>query len=562
VFRFALDGDCRNVVADEHPEGVFCGLDTDRFSIRSDGLTARFSNGFLKEWSVRAEVPARGHSIVKICFAHTPRTRTGSLDAGPWPAGPELATAGLVHFNEARQHTLSIDQWIPRTGDAALDEALRIYCSAAVQLTKVSTSGAVAAMGYAEMTQRDAYWGTFLHNILFPDLEKRMIEEAFLEQDANGKVPTSILPTTDRGTDVDTNAYAMLRAFRYAKFHADAPFLSKIAANLKGAAVWLASRDTDGDGLPDSTSRWYDWKDAPGLADRKVSAGTSFLYLAAMSELSRAIGTAANGVVLQKEVSDRIELARKTIHASVAQGGLWNGRSYGDRWRAPAESRPGQRNIINHNSDSIGEDQIFGVLFDQVPPERISLLFDSLQAHRRAWGVRESYPYHPASFGREPGDDSNGAVWPWLNYADAWARLKAGRTSEALAILRDVARFDLIDSGEASPHECLHGESGTPMRNSPQLWNASFFGALYHGLFGVERDYNGLLSIAPRVLAARGWRVRVPLREGEVEVADGDANNPPVLRWIVREELPIRVQLPGRPVFETVLAPGQGEKSL
>lgn len=557
IWRFVIDGDSRNVVADEHNGISYCGFDNDRFSVRSDAAPARFEGNLVKLWACRAVIPPGKEQIIKFCFAQSPRTNFTSQDAGNWPNSRDLALEGLSQFKNAYNNTLLIDSWIPRTGDAVIDEALRWYCASAVQLTKVSTNGTVAVMGYAEMTQRDGYWGSFLHNILFPDLERRMIEEIFTEQESNGKIPTSILPKRDCEDDVDTNAYAMLRAFRYAKFHCDKAFLSQIAANLKGAAVWLSSRDRDGDGLPDSVSNWYDWKDALAMRDRKYSPHACFLYLAAFSEIMSAMKSGNDNIIIQKEVADRFALAKQTIHSPLEKGGLWNGRFYAERWKAESETRPSF-----YNKDIVNEDQIVGILFSLVPGDRISLIFDALQPSRRPWGFLESYPYRPANFGYRRGDYLNGGVWPWLNYADAWARFNSGRSAEALTILRDVAQYDLFKSGEAIPHECLDGETGSPLRNAPQLWNSSFFGAVYHGLFGIQREYNGLLTIEPRALPGRGWRVRVPLREGEVEVADGGADQPPTLKWIIKEELAIRIKLPGREKFETILHAGSGEKKL
>ncbi|MFN0204788.1 MAG: GH116 family glycosyl hydrolase [Planctomycetota bacterium] len=557
VWRFVVGGDSRNVVADEVNGISYCGFDNDRFSVRSDAAPSRFEGDIVKLWSCRAIVPAGQERIVKFCFAQSPRASFAAQDTGNWPDSRTLALEGLSQFKNAYNNTLLIDSWMPRTGDAVIDEALRWYCASAVQLTKVSTNGTVAVMGYAEMTQRDGYWGSFLHNILFPDLEKRMIEEIFTEQNPNGKIPTSILPKHDREDDIDTNAYAMLRAFRYAKFHFDQAFLSQIAANLKGAAVWLSSRDRDGDGIPDAASNWYDWKDAPAMRDRKYSPHACFLYLAAFSEIMAAMKSGNDNVTIQKEVAERFALAKQTIHSPLEKGGLWNGRYYVERWKTESETRPSffSKNIVN-------EDQIVGILFSVVPEDRISPIFDALLPNRRPWGFRESYPYRSDNFNYRQGDYLNGGVWPWLNYADAWARFNSGRSAEALTILRDVAQYDLFKSGEAMPHECLDGETGAPLRNAPQLWNSSFFGAVYHGLFGINREYNGLLTIEPRALPGRGWRVRVPLREGEVELADGEANQPPTLKWMIKEELPIRVKLPGREKFETILRPGNGEKKL
>jgi hypothetical protein len=56
--------------------------------------------------------------------------------------------------------------------------------------------------------------------------------------------------------------------------------------------------------------------------------------------------------------------------------------------------------------------------------------------------------------------------------------------------------------------------------------------------------------------------VRVPLREGEVELADGDGTQPPRLRWQLREPLAVRVAVPGRQVYSQKIEAGNGSKVL
>jgi hypothetical protein len=549
VWRFALEGGTRNVVAEERDGVAYGGFDGDALSMRCDAKTGRIDGDAVKTWSCKLSVPAGSSAEAHFCFARSPRGAAGSPDSAAWPDSSSLAFESLRRFTAARAATEAIDRWLPVTGDAALDDALRIYSGAAVQLTKVFTDGNVAIMGYAEMTQRDGYWASFLHTVLFPDLERRMVEEIVLAQDRNGKIPTAILPTIDRQDDLDTNSYAMLRAFRYARWTGDSTFLASIAGNLKGAAAWLGSRDADGDALPDAGSYWCDWKDVKGLADRKVSPHASFLYLAALHDLLDATKTGRDGAQQAAELENRYLRAKAAVDARVESGGLWNGRFYVERWKD------------GKTAPQVNEDQIVGSLFGEMPVERAMLVFDSLLPNRRPWGVRESFPYRPTSFGYRPGDYANGAVWPWLNYADAWARLKVGRTGDALAILRDCSRQDVL-LGSAIPHECLDGETGRALRNAPQAWNASFFGAIFHGLLGVERLASGELQVAPRAIAGPGWRVRVPVAEGEVEVAAGAAGEPPTLRWVLERPLAVRVAVPTFRAISRTLPAGTGSLTL
>lgn len=550
LWRFGANGAFRNVVAEDRGGLVVSGFDGDTIALRCDAPAARAVNGLVKEWSCKVKVPPGSAVDVRLCFARSPRGPLGSPDGVPWPESGELAVEALRRFDAVRAATRQIDQWLPLTGDAAVDEALRWYCGAVVQLTKVLADGNVAVMGYAEMTQRDAYWASVLHGVLFPDLERKMVLETFEAQRADGKIPTAILPVLDRGDDLDTNAYAILRAFRYARWSGDAPLLTSLAANLKGAAVWLTSRDTDGDGLPEAVSSGGDWKEGPAFAARRVAPHAVLLFLAALGELRGAVD-AARDPEFTAELEARIRRARASLEKAAADGGLWGGRHYVERMHDGSVAR------------QVNEDQVVGSLFGILTPERERLVFDALAANRTPWGFRESFPYRPATSGTRLGDGSNGSVFPWLNFVDAWARYGAGRAAEATAILRDVARHDLLLHAQALPHEFLDGESGEPLGNAPQAWNAAFFGAVFHGLFGVERTREGELRIAPRAILGPGWRVRVPVAEGEVEVADGgNPQAPPEVRWSLARPLSVDVRVPGCAAFVARLPPGSGVKAL
>lgn len=558
-WRLALDGEVRSAAADQRDNIVYSGLDSARFSIRTDGATGTSTGDIVRLWTIKIKIAPNETKEVRVCFAQSPRGSTGSIDAGDWPDSSDLAVLGLRNFDVAYKQTLEIDHWIPRTGDPQIDQAFRWYCANAIQLTKASTNNNISVMGYSEMTQRDAYWGAFIHNLLFPELERRMIEEVFTEQQADGKIPTSILPTVDRKEDLDTNSYAVLRAFRYAKWNHDIRFLTSIAANLKGAVLWLGSRDTDNDALPDGRSAWTDWKDALAFAERKYSPHALLLYIAALGEVRDIMKLGKDNAATIAEIESRRTRAIQAINAPFANGGLWNGKFYSERWREGPESMPAEMRATR-NVNIINEDQVVGILLGVVEDEKVNLIFDSLSANRTRFGNRESFPARPASLGYRDGDYFNGGIFPWLNYVDAWARLRAGRVAEGIELLRLVSWLDLQAPEGAVPSECIDAITGRPMRNSPQLWNSSFVGAVYHGIFGIERDLNGLLHIEPRAKLASGWRVRVTIPEGEIEARDGENGGPPVLEWSLKDELPISVKLTEQAAWRQVLQPGNGKK--
>lgn len=400
------------------------------------------------------------------------------------PAQPSLRVALLALDSEdlaARRFTSNeaLAQWIFHDWDflrsATLDvsarmpeahrlgDVMRVYMGAAVYLTRVTRRGEALTMGYTDLNQRDSYWTTWAHLRLWPELERRMIEASASAMKTDGKVPTCILSQQyERADDLDINAYFVMRVLRYATAFDDREFMYRHWPRVVSALRWLIARCEEG--LPVQGSFWGDWKDVRGVEGRKFSPHACLLFLAAVT---RAL---AWGHRLNAPECDELEGARAAAEARlnrpVSEGGLWNGRCYVQVWHD------------GHEDDHVLQDQCVGILFDVIPPERREAILDTLAGNRTPHGVRETWPYFPREFGYEPGCYHNGGIWPWLSFVDAWARYRAGRQEEALAIVRDVAHADLEADGDRVPHEYLHADTGENRGFPLQGWNASLFGLL------------------------------------------------------------------------------------
>lgn len=369
-----------------------------------------------------------------------------------------------------KEKTVLFDSAIPQTGDELLDKYLRWYMVPGISLTKCTRNNSVLTMGYCELNQRDSYWTSWLHLVLFRDAERRMIEETVEHQHASGKIPTTILPLIERKDDLDINAFFILRASRFYQYYIDRKSLVKWMPALTKAMDWLISRDSDGDGIPVQVSFWGDWKDVHGVEDRKYSPFSGLVYLAALKQM----------MFLCRESGDfdsfnRYEAAYQKgfdfINKPLKDGGLWNGNYYCQIWK------DGKVN------DKLLQDQTAGILFDVVPKDRALKIINSLNSRSMTpYGVAETFPYYPASFGYKPATYHNGAVWPWLSFMDCWARIHVGRTDEAIDLIKKVANADLIESGDWSPNEHINSLTGENLGFQLQGWNAGLFGLVYFGI--------------------------------------------------------------------------------
>ncbi|MDR1129386.1 MAG: glycoside hydrolase family 116 protein [Prevotellaceae bacterium] len=368
-----------------------------------------------------------------------------------------------------KEKTSLFDSAIPQTGDKLLDKYLRWYMIPGISLTKCTKNNEVLTMGYCELNQRDSYWTSWLHLVLFKDAECKMIDESVAHQHVSGKIPTTILPLIERNDDLDINAFFILRAARFYQYYNDRENLAKWLPALTKAMDWLISRDS-GDGLPAQVSFWGDWKDVRGVENRKYSPFSGLIYLAALKQM----------IFLSRECADNDKVKKyesayrkgySFINKSTKDGGLWNGNYYCQKWK------DGQIN------DKLLQDQTIGILFDVVPEDRALMIINSLNTKSLTpYGVAETFPYYPADFGYKPATYHNGAVWPWLSFMDCWARIHAGKTEEAVELVKKVAKADLVDSGDWSPNEHINSLTGENLGFQLQGWNAGLFGLVYFGI--------------------------------------------------------------------------------
>lgn len=378
----------------------------------------------------------------------------------------ELSSYVFNKWNILKNETENFSKKLPETKDKEINEYLRWYLTAGIMLTKLLKTGEILTMGYTELNQRDSFWTSYLHFVYWQELEKKMLEESAGYQREDGKIPTTILPIIEREDDIDINEYFILRIFRYYEWTKDKDFLKKMWKNIVKAIEFLEKRDKDKDGIPEQESYWADWKDVPLVEGRKYAPHFSLLYLAVLKKAKDYAGF-LNDKEKYEEYKQLYESAYQKINKEIKDGGLWNGNYYVQVWYDGRED--------NH----ILQDQVVGILFDVVDEEKTEKIYKSLEKNKCKYGIRETYPYYPNS---EGGDYHNGAVWPYLNFVDAFSRFKKGRIKEGKEILKTVGWADLVKDGDYLPHENIHAETGENKYHFIQAWNSVYFAAVYFGL--------------------------------------------------------------------------------
>lgn len=481
-----LEMECTNPTRKEEtftivvkPGNEICG----QMSSDNEGKRSVASNGSFAvaadvdaEWSgnaFRVPVTLKGKEMKAVRIAI-------SLYDSDWISARSFASAGEVveHacsvWDILETKTEEFSQAIPETGIEDVDTYLRWYMVPAISLTRYNKKGEILTMGYMELNPRDSYWTTWVHLLLYKDAERKMIEECLAAVSPAGKMPTTILPVIEREDDLDINAFLILRAARFYQLYHEKDKLLSYWPVLKKAMDWLISRDTKGKGLPRQVSFWGDWKDVKGVEDREYSPFSALVYLAALKKMMYMGEECGDSVAIEK-YEEAYRKGYDIVNKPVEEGGMWKGRYYCQLWK---------NGSVN---DKLLEDQTIGILFDVVPRDKALKIIESLnEMSLTPYGVAETFPYYPKEFGLDPATYHNGAVWPWVNFMDCWARIRLGQKDDAIDIIKRVGRADIIASGDWSANEHINSLTGENLGFHIQGWSAALFGTVYFGLVNPD----------------------------------------------------------------------------
>ena len=481
-----LEMECTNPTRKEEtftivvkPGNEICG----QMSSDNEGKRSVASNGSFAvaadvdaKWSgnaFRVPVTLKGKEMKAVRIAI-------SLYDSDWISARSFASAGEVveHacsvWDILETKTEEFSQAIPETGIEDVDTYLRWYMVPAISLTRYNKKGEILTMGYMELNPRDSYWTTWVHLLLYKDAERKMIEECLAAVSPAGKMPTTILPVIEREDDLDINAFLILRAARFYQLYHEKDKLLSYWPVLKKAMDWLISRDTKGKGLPRQVSFWGDWKDVKGVEDREYSPFSALVYLAALKKMMYMGEECGDSVAIEK-YEEAYRKGYDIVNKPVEEGGMWNGRYYCQLWK---------NGSVN---DKLLEDQTIGILFDVVPRDKALKIIESLnEMSLTPYGVAETFPYYPKEFGLDPATYHNGAVWPWVNFMDCWARIRLGQKDDAIDIIKRVGRADIIVSGDWSANEHINSLTGENLGFHIQGWSAALFGTVYFGLVNPD----------------------------------------------------------------------------
>jgi len=441
--------------------------DTEKLTVSSDAEETADDKGRCLEINIR------GQKHFHAAVSHYDGAWNSARRFGDAKA---IADYAMSRCRSLMKATARFHKALPFTGNPAVDHFLPYYMLPALVLTRTTSSGELLTMGYCEFNQRDSFWTSWMHLVHFRDAEWKMICESYDAMREDGKIPTCIMPVIEREDDLDINLFLLLRTARFHAFHGAAGDVEKLWPKMKKVMDWVIGRDLDGFGLPQQVSFWGDWKDTRYMEDRKYSPFVGCLYLASLDQMIKMAVEFGDedAAGIYRAVYDK---AWSKMNADVEDGGLWNGRFYaqigkdGKAW------------------EHIAQDQMVGVLYGVIPPERAESIMNALnEISMTQWGICNMYPYMEDAVDG-PGLYHNGGIWPWMSFLDCWARITAGREDEALDIMGRIFQADIIDSGDFVPNEYIDSLHGENKGFYIQGWNADLYGLMYFGLKHKDKSF-------------------------------------------------------------------------
>jgi hypothetical protein len=350
-----------------------------------------------------------------------------------------------VNWPAVRSSTFQFENSLPATTPANRILLNQELISAFI-LTRTMKSGVIITMGYCELNQRDSFWSSWVHLVLFREAERVMISESCDGQLPSGKIPTTLLPLINREWDIDITAYFVLRIARYLHYHRDVQTVQGWMPNARKAVGYLVSL-LDENNVPWARDFWADWKDVEGMNNRLYGPCFVLLVKAAIKEF--------NWMAAQ--------LGEEPVAIEINCEPLWSGVYYQDVMRDGSVDR------------RFHQDQMLGGFWNVCGEGRYELMLAQAEHLETEFGLPETLPFYQASFGYDPGDYHNGGIWPWLAFADAAARIASGHASSGENLAVKVATTDIVAFGDLAPNEYCQGITGEQRGNSPQGWNAAAF---------------------------------------------------------------------------------------
>jgi hypothetical protein len=383
----------------------------------------------------RSPVEFGGHTVIALVVWH-PRLYATNFYTS---AGDLMANADWA---DVRARTFAFESHLPAV-EAGQRMLLNMELVPAFTLTRVIRTGEILTMGYCELNQRDSFWTSFVHLVLFRDAEQKMIQESCDAQEPSGKIPTTILPLIERDWDIDITAYFVLRICRHFHYYRETMFARRWFPCARRAVSYLASL-RDQHNVPFARDFWADWKDVRGLSGRLYGPHFVLIVKAAVKEFN---WLARN-------------LGEQEFQVTINTESLWNGAFFED------VMRDGSRDGRFH------QDQMLAGLWNVCDPEQYETMFGTALSHENSFGLPETQPFYPNSFGYPEGQYHNGGIWPWLSFADAAGRIARGYRDCGRKLLLKVAEADIRTFGDCCVNEYLDGKTGQGGGNEIQGWNA------------------------------------------------------------------------------------------
>lgn len=282
----------------------------------------------------------------------------------------------------------------------------------------------------------------------------------------------------------ESQADFLLLAYNYWQLSGDLAFIDSIWPEIVYIAESIQLMDTNGNSLPDALWGTYDYQ-AIGLnTEEPLMSAKAGLAYRCVSEMAHALGKQDYAAKL----AGLSEKVRQTMNRPVEEGGLWK-----------QDGQSGYFAIRKHgviDPAFIPYESLVPIWCGMTSSEHDEAIFNHLDMH-----FSEIYdlPYGPMYcaplYERQQCGVQSSTV-PWLAFLDVYLRGKKKHSRNRSAIY-DLLIKHALDAGGIPFSEGV-GINGCLTGGAGRAWdNGNFFHMLVSGIYGIEKNHEGISITAP-----------------------------------------------------------------
>lgn len=329
----------------------------------------------------------------------------------------------------------------------------------------------------------------------------------------------------------ESQADFLLLAHDYWAQSADLDFIRSIWEEILYVTETLELLDTDGNALPDALQGSYDYMWIKEDSEEPLMCAKTSLAYQSVAKLAREMGDLS----LASHLESLALRIKETMNKPLEEGGLWKENEEGGHYVQMRVITPGNKHI---EEAFIPYNNLVPIWCGMTTPKQEQAIFNHLDRNFNSIYNLEYGPIYCAPAGRNEQSVMDCSSVTWLAFLDVYLRGVSGHKTKRSLIYQKTMDQKEIVAGVPFPEGA--GVYGYLTGGAGRSWdNGNFFHLILCGIYGIEKDRNGIAVSDPNPLDG------VPLSElKNVRWRDASYH----MEWKGSGTLISKITLNGRPL--------------